>query len=93
MRILLCGFCLIAIQAGTAGAQTLASAADNPVPARSAVTDGVARPSDTIPEVIRRPDARPLATSAPSALLTPPAVDFRFLGANRSDGNEPGATD
>jgi hypothetical protein len=90
MRILLCGFCLIAIQASSAGAQTLASATDNPVPARSAVTGGAARPSDAIPEVIRRPDARPLATSAPSALLTPPAVDFRFLRAGR---NETGATD
>jgi hypothetical protein len=94
MRVLLCAFCLIAIHAGGATAQMLASAADNPVPAQAPVTDGTTRSANTIPEVIRGPDqaAQPKATSAPAAALTPPAIDPRFLQASRLDRDELGTS-
>ena len=94
MRALLCGFCLIAIQAGGATAQTLASAADNPVPAQAAATDATTRSAHNVPEVIRGLDqaAQPKATSAPAAVLTPPTIDLRFLRAIRLDWDELGTT-
>jgi hypothetical protein len=95
MRVLLCGFCVIAIQASSAQAQILASAADNPVPARSAAVDGPAKPANSIPEVIGQPEMPPAqtkATSRPAAVLTPPTVDLRFLRAIRLDWDELGVS-
>ena len=94
MRALLCGFCLLAMQVGGATAQTLASAADNPVPAQAAAADGTSRSAQNIPEVIRGPDqaAQPKATSAPAAVLTPPTIDLRFLRAIRLDWDELGTS-
>jgi hypothetical protein len=91
-RVLLCGFCLIAIQASSAAAQTQASATDNPVPTQPAVIDQPARPANKVPEVIREPDsaAQPKATSAPATVLTPPTIDLRFLRAIRLDWDEVG---
>jgi hypothetical protein len=94
MRLLLCGICLVAIQASSAGAQTLASATDNPVPATAAVADVMASPANNIPEVVRLPDtaSQPRATSAPAAALTPPTIDLRFLRAIRLDWDELGVS-
>jgi hypothetical protein len=93
MRVLLCGICLIALQATNAGAQILASAADNPVPARPAAVAGPSGAANTIPEVIRQPVTPPAQTkaaSAPAAALTPPDIDLRFLRAIRLDRDELG---
>ena len=93
-RALLCGICLIAIQASTVAAQTLPSASDNPIAARPATNDGTAKPTNNIPEVIRQPDApgQPKAASAPAAVLTPPTIDLRFLRAIRLDRDELGTS-
>jgi hypothetical protein len=93
-RALLCGVCLIAIHARCAAAQTLPSAADNPVPARSAPIVGTAKPANNIPEVIRQPNApvQPKATSAPASVLTPPTIDLRFLRSIRLDWDELGVS-
>jgi hypothetical protein len=93
-RALFCGFCLIAIHASCAAAQTLPSAADNPVPARSAAIGGTAKPANDIPEVIGQPNAPaiPKATSEPASVLTPPTIDLRFLRSIRLDWDEPGVS-
>jgi hypothetical protein len=82
-RVLLCGFCLVAIQARGTAAQTLPSEADSPVAARPAPIDGTAKPANNVPEIIRQPaaPAQPMAISTPAAVLTPPTVDLRFLRA------------
>jgi hypothetical protein len=93
-RALFYGFSLIAIHVSCAAAQTLPSAADNPVPARPAVIDGTAKPANTIPEVIRQPTApaKPRAASEPASALTPPTIDLRFLRSIRLDWDELGVS-
>ena len=90
-RALLYGICL-AVQASTVAAQTLPSAADNPVPARPAAIDATAKPANNIPEVIRQPEVpnQPKAVSAPAAVLTPPTIDLRFQQAIRLERDQGG---
>jgi len=88
------GICLIAIHSSCAAAQTLPSAADDPVPARSATIEGTAKPANDIPEVIRQVNApvKPKATSMPASVLTPPTIDLGFLRAIRLDWDELGVS-
>ncbi len=90
-RVLLCGVCLIGIQAGTAMAQVLATA-DTATVDRPMAIDG---PLTPIPEIIRQPadeanvpQAR--AVADPDSALTPPTVNLQFLRAIRLDWDRVG---
>ena len=67
-RVLLCGVCLIAFQTavltGFAGAQTLASAADNPVNERPVAVDKTSKGPGNIPEIVQPSIADETAVAA-----------------------------
>ena len=90
IRILLCGVCALALQVGSAAAQTLASINDSPVAEKPLAIDKTSKAPGDIPEIIRQPDQdqsppAPRAIADPSAVLQPPIVDLRFLRAIRLD--------
>jgi hypothetical protein len=92
-RILLCGFCSMAIHVGGSVAQTtapstVAPSTESPVASKPAVVDETSKTPSKIPEIIRRPDGRdnvsPSPTPAdPASALKPPMISLRFLRAIR----------
>ena len=92
IRVLLCGICLVVVQAN---ARTLPSSADSPVLERPVAIDATMKLTNKIPEIIKQPDgrdslARSMAATDPGAVLTAPPADFPFLQAISQEWVRPG---
>lgn len=80
-RVLLCGACLVGLQAGDAVAQTLVSATDNPVAGSPMAIDETSKAPGNIPEIIKDQDGQDSlpgsqAIADPGSVLRPPTVDL-----------------